>query len=145
MATFRPVVTPPFQDWGIGPIVSAYCIRNTSSRGTLDGLSIGAPCGTIKVHSTHGVGIEGGKLRLQSCQISAPKVSGGNALNAWGPRSEPAVIACQLSGGLITAYFSAGAKGKLANCQISGAGYAGLIIQCPSTSPVVSGNEFRDS
>ena len=64
-ATFRPVFTPPFEDWGIGPKHRAYCICSAASYGTLDGLSIEAPCGTIKVHSTHGVGIEGGKLRLQ--------------------------------------------------------------------------------
>ena len=66
------------------------------------------------------VGIGNGKQRLQSCQISAPYESGGYGVWAWGATSEPAVAGCQLSGGLGTAYFCLGAKGQLANCQISG-------------------------
>ena len=146
-AVFRPVNSPPFSDWGY---TKPYCVLSTSPRGTLDGLSIEAPRGTNRGHFTHGVGIWGGGMRLQSCIISAPNESRGVAVFVQGPSSKPAVVGCQLSGGKDTVWWSCGALGRLVGCQISGATEIGLVVfgtsTAPiSTAPIVASNTFRDS
>ena len=90
------------------------------------------------------MGILEGGLRLQSCQISAPKESWGHAVFAGGSTTQPFIVGCQLSGGRHTVVFGGGAKGRLEGCQISGARMAGLFLATLSTSPAVSDNSFRD-
>ena len=135
---------PPPSLTGIGLSKSASCILSTSPRGSLDGLLIKAPCGTIDDHFTIGVGICEGGLRLQSCTISASKELGGVAVVVDGPTSKPSIVGCQLSGGKQTVQWSGGALGRMEGCQISGARQVGLILEHPSTSPTVSGKTFRD-
>ena len=48
----KPLDVPFPDEWGAGPHNVAYCIRSASPRGTLDGLSIEAPLGTIEDHRT---------------------------------------------------------------------------------------------
>ena len=91
-AVLKPSEALPFDEWGIPPRKNAYCLLSTCPRGTLDGLTIEAPRGADEGHWTLGVGIFRGAVRLQSCAISAPRISGGCriALAAGGPDTKPA-------------------------------------------------------
>ena len=142
--TIKPADAPPFTDWGIGPNKIACCIYSTSPRGTLDGLSIEAPCGTIVDHWTYGVGIEYGDLRLQSCTISARKKSGGHAVLVSGPLTEPTIVGCQLLRGRRTVQWQDGALGRLEGCTISGAELFGLALYGYS-APIGTNNFFKNT
>ena len=144
-AVLKPADAPLFAAWGMRRKKAAPCIFSTAPRGTLDGLTIEAPRGTIDDHFTVGVGIWKGGFRLQSCVISAPKQSGGNALLVDGPTAKPVIVGCQLSGGKDTVQWGEGALGRLEGCTISGAREAGLAVVDPSTAPLVANNTFRDS
>ena len=140
--TFKPADAPAFAEWGIPERIRSYCVYSTAARGTLHGVSIEAPRGTTEGHWTIGVGIGEGRLRVQSCQISAPKESGGSAIIARArvPQAKeplkltsaaytaPSIVGCELTGGLHTVAFGGGAQGLLYGCQISGARDAGLFI-----------------
>ena len=123
----------------------AFCILSTSPCGTLDGLVIETPRGISADQLTCGVGIWAGGLRLESCDISAPKESGGRALIICGATTKPFILQCRLNGGERTVLWSLGALGRLEGCQISGARVAGLALISPSTAPSVANNTFRDS
>ena len=143
--TFKPADALPFAaDWGIAPRTEACCVLGTSPRGTLDGLSIEAPRGTTFDQYKHGVVIVEGGLRLHSCQISVQKESTGHAVFAVGPATQPLVVGCQLSGGVYTVVFGEGAKGRLEGCHVGRSSLAGFYLWTPTTSPIVSGNSFRD-
>ena len=105
-----------------------------SPRGTLDGLPIEAPRGTVDDHWTRGVGIlEGGLVRLQSCTVSTLKRSGGNCmLVTGGPSFKPAIVGCQLRGGKDAVLWSKGALGRLEGCTISGARNSALALYDPA-------------
>ena len=62
-----------------------------------------------------------------------------------GPSSKPAIVGCQLSGGVSTVQWGEGALGRLEGCTISGARNDGLALFHPSTAPLVTNNTFRDS
>ena len=144
-ATLKPAANaPPFISWKIGPNKNAYCILSRSPYGTLDGLAIVAPHGTTDDTLTNGVGIVSGGLRLQSCSISAPKESGGNAVEVGGPATAPVIVGCRLCGGENTVQWSLGARGRLEGCEIRGAREFGFELFEPSTAPHVAGNTFRD-
>ena len=141
----KPADAPPFADWGIDEYSSTYCIISSSPCGTLDGLLIEAPRGTTGHHWTYGVGIWDGGLRLQSCIITAPKESGGLAVSVACPSDKPAIVGCKLRGGVNTVEWSGEALGRLEWCTISGAREVGLLVDDPSTAPLVANNTFRGS
>ena len=89
-ATLKPADDPPFADWGIGPRTVAFCLLSTSPRGTLDGLSIEAPRGTIYYHYTFGVGIDGGDCGSNPAPSPPPRSRGAmRCLLMASPPSHP--------------------------------------------------------